>query len=127
MFTKGMLKGNGLRVVAFGGRDYNDRETAFRALDKIHRLRRILVLISGCAPGLDTLAIEWATLRGVPVARFPVTRGEWKTVGRAAGPLRNQRMIDEGCPDVGVRFPGGAGTADMAKRCEWKGIPVWEV
>jgi hypothetical protein len=34
-------------------------------------------------------------------------------------------MIDEGCPDKIVAFPGGKGTADMIRRAEAAQIPVW--
>lgn len=34
-----------------------------------------------------------------------------------AGPVRNTRMLREGRPDVAIGFPGGSGTADMAKQC----------
>jgi predicted Rossmann-fold nucleotide-binding protein len=37
-------------------------------------------------------------------------------MGLAAGPIRNQQMIDEGKPDLVIAFPGGAGTHDMMAR-----------
>ena len=44
-----------------------------------------------------------------------------------AGFVRNQRMIDEGKPDLCVAFPGGDGTADMVKRARAAGIEVLEI
>jgi hypothetical protein len=38
---------------------------------------------------------------------------EWERLGRKAGPIRNQRMLEEGKPDLVVAFPGGTGTAGM--------------
>jgi hypothetical protein len=52
---------------------------------------------------------------------------QWKKHGRAAGPIRNQRMLDEGKPDLVVAFPGGRGTADMIRRAERAGVPVQQV
>jgi hypothetical protein len=49
---------------------------------------------------------------------------QWKKHGRAAGPIRNQRMLDKGKPDLVVAFPGGRGTADMIRRAERAGVPV---
>jgi hypothetical protein len=41
---------------------------------------------------------------------------EWLSLaGPAAGPIRNQRMLDWG-PDLVVAFAGGKGTADMVRR-----------
>ena len=48
--------------------------------------------------------------RGVP---FDVYMADWKRLGRKAGPIRNQRMLVEGKPDLVVAFPGGKGTAGM--------------
>lgn len=92
-----------------------DRETA--------RFSRLSVL-SGGARGADRHAIAWAKKRGI---RHIEMKADWKTYGRFAGPIRNQRMIDEGKPDVVIAFPGGRGTADMIRRAEDNGIPVIRV
>lgn len=116
------LKHGGLRVMVCGGRDYEDRDAVFRALDKIRTKHGVVCLISGCARGADTLGIEWAEARGVPVARFPVSPHEWHTYGKAAGHLRNGKMIREGCPDICVHFPGGRGTANALEQCYDHGV-----
>jgi len=102
-----------MRVLVCGGRDFWDRMGAFAALDEIHSHTPITAIISGCARGADTIGIEWAEQMHIRIDRFPA---DWKTHGKAAGPLRNQQMLDEGCPDLVVAFPGGSGTADMVKR-----------
>lgn len=43
------------------------------------------------------------------------------------GPLRNQRMLEEGKPDLVVAFPGGGGTKDMVRRAAKAGVPIHEV
>lgn len=47
---------------------------------------------------------------------------DW-SLGKKAGPLRNQRMIDMK-PDKLLRFPGGRGTADCERRARAAGIEV---
>jgi hypothetical protein len=48
--------------------------------------------------------------------------------GKAAGSIRNQRMLDaEKHIDVVVAFPGGRGTADMVRRARAAGIHVLEI
>jgi hypothetical protein len=44
--------------------------------------------------------------------------------GRAAGPIRNQAILDEGKPDLVVAFPGGRGTTDMVSRVQNARIEV---
>ncbi len=51
---------------------------------------------------------------------------EWMKYGKAAGPIRNARMLAEGKPDLVVAFPGGRGTADMLRRVREAGIEVIE-
>jgi hypothetical protein len=51
---------------------------------------------------------------------------DW-SIGRKAGPIRNQRMLDEHKPDLVVAFPGGRGTADMVRRARKSGVEVTEI
>jgi hypothetical protein len=111
-----------LRLLVCGGRDYTDRTRVFKALDTVNARRGISLLIHGGAPGADSLAGEWAKLRKVEVKVYPA---DWDTHGKAAGPLRNQQMIDDGKPDAVVSLPGGVGTADMTQRAEAAGLKVW--
>ena len=106
-----------MRVLVCGGRDYLDRRRLYDALDGIG----ISFLISGGAAGADNLAADWAVYRRVPKKVFVA---EWEVHGKAAGPIRNQRMLDEGRPDLVVAFPGGRGTADMVRRAQKAGIEV---
>lgn len=110
-----------MRVLVCGGRDFIDRTWLFRELDALHSSRNVTMVISGCAPGADSLGIEWAEARRIEVGRFPA---DWDTHGRAAGPIRNQRMLDEGKPDLVIAFPGGRGTADMSRRAREAGIEL---
>lgn len=111
-----------IRLLVCGGRDFNDQSSVFAHLDAIHDDRRISCIISGAASGADHLAYNWARDRGVEVREFPA---DWKTHGRAAGPIRNRQMLSEGRPDAVVAFSGGRGTADMKKAARAAGIPVW--
>jgi DNA-binding MurR/RpiR family transcriptional regulator len=55
---------------------------------------------------------------------------DWEAYGKAAGPIRNQRMLDEGKPDLVIAFsdlPTTSGTYDMIKRAKAAGIPVYLV
>lgn len=110
-----------MRVLVYGGRKFSQETELFAAMDKIHRETPISLLIEGGASGADSLARLWAASRGVEIETFPA---QWRRWGNAAGPIRNQKMIDAGKPDLAVEFPGGAGTADMSRRVTCAGIPV---
>lgn len=113
-----------VRLVITGGRRFTDGELIHRALSAVHRKRGIALLIQGGADGADRLCAEWAWDRDIPVATF---NANWQKHGIVAGPLRNQRMIDEGRPDAAVAFPGGRGTADMVARLIKASVPLWDL
>lgn len=105
-------------VLVCGGRDYVDRATMWRALDAVHALRPITLLVHGGARGADALAGYWAEDHGVDVVIYPVN---WQGHGKSGGPRRNARMLERERP---VAFPGGPGTADMTRQAEWRGVLV---
>ena len=124
-----------MRLLVAGSRDWTDWEFVYQVLDACHRKRPITVLIEGeggreetfegrtkVTAGADLWAREWARSKGTEVADFPA---DW-TRGRAAGPIRNQRMIVEGRPDGALIFPGGRGTQDMRRKLNKAGITRFE-
>lgn len=108
-----------MRVLVCGGRDFTDRDWLFTELDSMHQTDPISVIIEGRAAGADTLACMWAVARRVSYEHYPA---DWKTHGRAAGPLRNAKMLSAGRPDLVLAFPGGSGTANMVKQARASGV-----
>lgn len=112
-----------MNVLVFGGREYADQLAVMRALDKINQNSPITWLITGSAKGADLFGERWAKSRGVNYAGIPA---KWKLHGKAAGPFRNQEMMELPIPvEAAVGFPGGRGTADMATKLEAAGIKIW--
>lgn len=112
-----------MRVLVCGGRDYSDASVLWGELDTLRQQapHDCMVVIQGGAHGADQMAREWCESRKVEYENYAA---DWKANGKAAGPIRNQRMIDEGKPDLVVAFPGGKGTADMVRRTTAAGVPV---
>ena len=110
-----------MRLLVCGGRGFNNGEAIRNRLDRMHTTQPISVLMTTSAYGADTLAHTWALVRNVPSIVF---NANWNTYGRKGGRLRNQRMIDEGKPDLVLAFPGGRGTADICRRARKAGITV---
>lgn len=128
----------GLRVLVCGGRDFHDHQRVWDTLDRIEAERgRIAVVIHGNASGADRHAWTWGIARKREVLGFPahwqdishpdaviVTRGDDTKYDAKAGLRRNQRMLDEGRPDLVIGFPGGTGTADMLTKARRAGVEV---
>lgn len=115
-----------MRVLICGGRYFDDRNFIWNTLCDLHRKRGpITCVVHGAASGADTEGMIWA--QAMPSVLHAPFQAEWDKYGKAAGPIRNQRMIDEGKPDLVVAFPGGKGTADMVARSRNAGIEIIEV
>lgn len=90
------------------------------ALDHLRQERGVTKVISGGATGADAAAYEWARSRCIACV---VVKAEWRVYGRAAGPIRNGKMLDLK-PDFVVAFPGRDGTDDMVSQALAAGVEV---
>jgi len=110
------------RILICGDRNYTNWE---KIKDYLDTLGSETIIIHGCARGADSLAGNLATGRNWGIIRFPA---QWNKYGRAAGPIRNQQMIDEGNPTLVVYFhddiENSKGTRDMITRAEKADIKV---
>ena len=120
-----------MRTLVCGGRQYSNYNHICEVLDSFTyynfaypRGRTITLIIHGAAPGADSLAALWADARSIPALAFPA---DWRTHGRAAGSIRNARMLAEGKPDVVIEFSGGRGTADMVAKARRAGMHVVQI
>jgi predicted Rossmann-fold nucleotide-binding protein len=113
-----------MRVLVCGGREFTDRQLLNETLNRLRQERGVALVMAGGARGADSMAEWWARDVGLPC---DVYQADWAGLGRKAGPIRNQRMLDEGKPDLVVAFPGGRGTADMVRRGREAGVEVIEV
>jgi hypothetical protein len=77
-----------------------------------------------CPTGADYFANMYAEWKGYEVEKYPA---EWKIFGKAAGPIRNQVMVDSGA-DVVLAFknPDSRGTQDCINRAKKAGLKVIE-
>ena len=112
-----------MKVIVCGGRNWTDTKATYAFLDRINKRWPIDVIIEGDARGADRMAGYWARKNKIENRKYPA---DWGTHGRAAGPIRNQEMLDKEQPGLVVAFPGGRGTADMVNRAHQAGIRVEE-
>ena len=123
-----------MKVLVCGGRNYDKADVwnwleqnlydHVYAVTRTHPIPPLTTIIHGGAQGADEGAGDWAKSEG---CRVQIFKADWKKHGKAAGPIRNQQMIDVGQPDIVIAFPGGKGTADMVRRASAAGVPVIEV
>ena len=88
-----------MKVLVCGGRNFNDALTLGSWLGGIHKDHGITLLIEGGARGADYMARKFAEWADIPVKTFDA---DWAAHGKAAGPIRNRRMLEESKPDLVV-------------------------
>ncbi|MCL1894278.1 MAG: DUF2493 domain-containing protein, partial [Holophagaceae bacterium] len=79
-------------------------------------------VISGCARGVDTLAINWASKNGIRVEKFPAN---WNLYGKSAGYKRNKQMADVADALIAIWDGDSRGTKHMIDIATAKGVPVF--
>ena len=114
------------RVLVTGSREYRGSDVLREiSLLAIEHGRENLVVVHGAArSGADKLASIAARALGIREEPHPA---DWAKHNRAAGPLRNQEMVDAGADEALAFFQEGAanrGTADCVARAGMAGIPV---
>jgi len=80
-----------MKLAVVGGRDFNNWELLVSEINRLRTLYPIDQLISGGASGADAFAERYAELAKLPIKVLPA---DWKSHGRAAGPIRNKQIIE---------------------------------
>jgi YspA, cpYpsA-related SLOG family len=114
-----------MRLVIFGPRDLWPSIAAIGAAVEAMRIDMdecpVTEVVSGCADGVDTMALEWARANRIEAKEFPA---DWDRYGNSAGPRRNAQMADYS--DAGLCFGDGStkGTRNMLEQMRKRGKRV---
>lgn len=121
------------RILVTGSRSWTDEATIHNALwEQLQRLGPYAsvsstpVLVHGGARGADEIAAAvWHVMWGLQYERHPVEKADWDRLGKRAGIIRNQHMVDLGA-DVCLAFikDGSRGASHCATAAEKAGIPT---
>lgn len=111
-----------MRVLVCGDRNWTDQNAI---TDRLAKLPQETTIIEGCARGADSFAESAAEFLAFDVEHYPAL---WKVYGKAAGPIRNQRMLDQGRPELVIAFhhdlANSKGTKHMVEIARKAGVPV---
>lgn len=112
-----------MNLLICGDRHWTNRKQIADLLAKVKD--QVEAVIEGGARGADTLAKEAAMELNISVREFPA---EWERYGRAAGPMRNTQMLEQGKPDMVWAFHNNLqesrGTKDMVRQAKARKIPT---
>ena len=115
-----------MKLLVTGARDGFDQAQIDRYLGRyLHQFGDKLVIIEGCARGVDTQAWEWAKAHKVPVLHYPAP---WSHLGKPAGRWRNLAMLRVLQPDRVVSFHAtlhlSKGTKHMVEAAMKENVPT---
>jgi hypothetical protein len=112
-----------MRILVTGSARWTNRAAIGIALARLFNVDNTAVLVSGhCPTGADRIAEEIWSAFGGEIELHPAN---WKRYGRAAGPIRNQEMVDAGA-DYVLAFPmeGGKGTQGCMELARKAGLRI---
>jgi len=112
-----------VKILVCGDREWTDRAAILAVLRDLTHPGDIV--IHGACRGADLLAKSCSIELGLVERGYPA---KWTAYGLAAGPIRNQEMLDKEHPDLVVAFhpdlTKSKGTKDMILRAKEAGVPV---
>lgn len=112
------------RLCVFGSRSFDTvqcadyMDAALKSFVMGYRSSRPceIEIVHGGTPGADALAGEWSVANGYGSAT--VFEADWKTHGKAAGPIRNSQMVEYANYFIGFWDGRSTGTKDMIGKVE---------
>lgn len=114
------------KVIIAGGRNFNnfellDSEVSSILNSMINIPMDEFEIVSGLAPGADTLGKEFAKLNNFKLTEFPA---DWKKYGTAGGPIRNKEMAEYA--DMLIAFWDGKskGTKNMIELAKKNNLKI---
>lgn len=115
-----------MRVIIAGTRHLNTGVTkAFNIIDSLVKKSKLpSVILCGCGGNVDAYGNSYGIHNGIPVKHFPAA---WDRHGKAAGPIRNQVMVDEADMLFLIWDGESRGSRDVLRKARKKGIPVQQV
>lgn len=110
-----------MKVIIAGGRNFENYLLLKLKCDRILKGMEDIQIVSGGSKGADSLGERYARERHYVVKRF---EAEWDKEGKAAGPIRNEKMAKYA--DCLIAFWDGKsiGTKDMINKATANNLSV---
>jgi hypothetical protein len=109
-----------MKTIIAGSRGITDLSKVFDAT--LNSGFCITEVVSGAARGVDTLGEEWASIKNIPIKRFPAS---WDTYGKSAGYKRNAEMASYAEALIAIWDGKSRGTKHMIDLARIIKLPVY--
>lgn len=111
------------KLIVAGSRTFDDYDRMAADLDRllIQQIPDVEIVCGMCSSGADALAVRYACERGLPLKEFPA---DWHQWGKAAGPIRNDRMAVYADALVAYWDGKSRGTRNMIRCAQMRALRV---
>ena len=109
-----------MKVIIAGGRNINDFDLLLDAVEESGF--DITTVVSGGATGVDHMGEIFAEEMNL---KLTIWHADWKRYGRAAGPLRNQKMAENAQALIAIWDGKSRGTKNMIETATKMGLLVY--
>ena len=109
-----------MKLIIAGGRTITNYSLVLSAI--VESGFTITEVVSGMAPGVDTLAVQYAQENHLPLKEF---HADWNTYRRAAGPIRNRQMAEYADALIAIWDGESRGTKNMIEEATKRNLQVY--
>ena len=108
-----------MKLAIIGGRDFQDYERLCKVMENVKT--PVTAIVSGGAVGADSLGARWADEHGIVKEIY---LPDWNGLGKRAGFIRNQQIIDAADAVLAFWDKTSKGTAHSIGLAEKQNKPI---
>lgn len=90
-----------MKILICGDRNWNNFDLIFNTIKKFVDNYGVITIVQGECKGADRMGKLVAQRFKIPCKGYPA---DWGKYGKKAGPMRNEQMLVEECPDIVIAF-----------------------
>jgi hypothetical protein len=113
-------------VLICGDRHWKNYDSILSVVKRLVAKYGNVKIVEGGCTGADEMAKKAAIECGLEYVEYPA---DWNKFGKAAGPIRNQQMLDDEHPNIVIAFhtniKNSKGTKDMVLKARKAGIETY--
>jgi len=109
-----------MRTIIAGSRTITDASKLQTVIDDYEW--PITTVLCGGAQGVDKLGEQYALAHNIPIEYYPA---DWKTHGKAAGPIRNSQMAENAEALILIWDGQSRGSKDMLAKAQAKNLKTY--
>ena len=116
------MNNKNVKLAIVGSRKFDNYGCLENEIFARFNLNEIESIVSGGATGADSLAADFSRKFNIPLVEF---LPDWKKYGRAAGNVRNTRIVENSTCMIAFLKGKSIGTLDSIAKAQKKGLNIF--